>query len=217
MTNPNKTSITVILDKSGSMESARSDTIGGYNTFIEDQKKLPGEAEISLIQFNNTSKFTYKSVDVKSLERGLLLEDYKPAGGTALLDAVGKAIIEKGAEFSNLKEEDRPGKVIFVIITDGEENSSSEFTKSKIKELIEQQKNVYSWDFVFLGANINTDETASDLGINLSKALSFSSTKSGGARRAFAAVNSYATEYRASRVSNAAATSFTQEDRDNNS
>lgn len=200
MTNPNKTSITVVLDKSGSMSNVRDDTVGGFNFFVESQKALPGECEISLIQFNDVSNFTYKSMNLQELKQGLLLEEYRPNGGTALLDAVGKAINEKGTELSNLKEEDRPSKVMFVIITDGAENASKEFSVDKIKEMIEQQKNVYSWDFTFLGANIDTVAAASSIGIDSNKSLSFSTKKSGGAKRAFASVNMYASSARSSSV-----------------
>lgn len=217
MTDSNKTSITVILDKSGSMEPTRTDTVGGYNTFIEAQKALPGECEITLIQFNNHREFTYKSVDVKSLTKGLLLEQYNPANGTALLDAIGVAIAEKGAEFAALPEEKRPGKVMFVIITDGQENASKDFTFDKIKEMIEHQKSVYNWDFTFLGANIDTFNVADSLGIVAGKSLSFSSTKSGGAVRAFAAVNAYATRTRGvAKGQSVADVNYTEEDRVSN-
>ena len=213
--NPNKTSITIILDKSGSMQVARTDTIGGFNSFIEEQKKLPGECEISLIQFSDESIFTYKSKNIKDLIQGLAQSDYVPNGNTALLDAIGNAIIEKGKELSSLNEEDRPSKVMFVIITDGQENASMEYTDIKIKEMIEHQKNVYSWDFTFLGANIDTFATSSSLGIDASKSLSFSSNKKGGAVRAFASVNMYAKSARGgSKLSEA---SYTDLDRQSNS
>lgn len=196
MTNPNKTSITVILDKSGSMHPISNDTIGGYNKFIETQRNIPGECEISLIQFSSNSEFTYKS---KPINEAILLNNnnYMPNGGTALLDAIGTAIIEKGKELSNLAEDDRPSKVMFVIITDGEENSSKEFRdRQVIKDMIEHQKTVYSWDFTFLGANQDVFTTSTSLGIDLNKSLSFSTTKSGGAMRAFAAIADYSTSAR---------------------
>jgi hypothetical protein len=217
MTDANKTSITVVLDKSGSMETARNDTIGGYNTFIEAQKALPGECEVTLIQFNHTREFTYKSVDVKSIVRGLTPAEYVPVGGTALLDAVGVAINEKGAEFAALPEDKRPGKVMFVIITDGEENKSKDFSYDAIKKMIEHQKTVYNWDFTFLGANIDTFSVADSLGIAADKSLSFSSTKSGGAKRAFASMNMYATRTRgAASGQSVSDVRYTEEDRTNN-
>lgn len=192
MTDPNKTSITVILDKSGSMSSIKTDTIGGYNSFIEEQKKLPGECLVSLVQFNHSVDFTYSSKPIQELSVGLQQDQYNPSGYTALLDAIGKAISEKGSELANLKEEDRPGRVMFVIITDGDENSSRFFTVEKIKEMIKHQTEVYSWDFTFLGANIDTFSTATSMGISTDKSLSFSSTKKGGASRAFKSMSAYA-------------------------
>jgi hypothetical protein len=214
MTNPNKTSITVILDKSGSMQSCRTDTIGGYNTFIEGQKALPGECEITLVQFNEISEFTYKSQNIKDLQP-LEADQYRPLGNTALLDAVGKAINGKGAEFAAMNEEDRPSKVIFVIITDGQENCSEAFTQATIKEMVEHQKSVYSWDFTFLGANIDTFAVADSIGIVAGKSLSFSSTSRGGSVRAFASINSYAVSARAGGAS-LANVNYTKTDRDSN-
>jgi hypothetical protein len=215
MTDMNKTSITVILDKSGSMENVRTDTVGGYNTFIEAQKQLPGECDITLIQFNDTREFTYKSVDVKSLNKGLLLEQYVPDRGTALLDAVGVAINEKGAELAALPEEKRPGKVMFVIITDGQENASKDFTYSKIKEMIDHQKSTYNWDFSFLGANIDTFGVANSIGIASNKSMSFSTSKAGGAQRMFASMSNYTRSARAWGQSVSEA-SYSEEDRASN-
>jgi hypothetical protein len=197
------------------MEPLRSDTVGGYNTFIEAQKQLPGECDITLIQFNDKREFTYKSVDVKKLEKGLLLEQYNPECGTALLDAVGVAINEKGAELAALPEEQRPGKVMFVIITDGQENASRDFSYSKIKEMIEHQKSTYNWDFTFLGANIDTFNVASNLGIAGCKAMSFSTSKPDGAKKMFASMSNYTRSARVSKGS-LAEVSYTEEDRSEN-
>ncbi len=216
MTDQNKTSITVILDKSGSMQSVRTDTVGGYNTFVDSQKQLPGECDITLIQFNDTREFTYKSADVKKLNEGLLLEQYKPDRGTALLDAIGVAINEKGAELATIPEEQRPGKVMFVIITDGEENASKDFDYAKIKEMIEHQKSVYNWDFTFLGANIDTFSVADSIGIVASKSLSFSTNKAGGAKRAFASIGNYTKSARGASGQTLADVSYSTLDRESN-
>ena len=215
MTDNNKTSITIILDKSGSMEPVRADTVGGYNSFVDAQKQLAGECDITLIQFNQTRDFTYKSVDVKTLDKGLLLEQYVPKGGTALLDAIGIAINEKGAELAALPEETRPGKIMFMIITDGEENASKDFSFAKIKEMIDHQKSVYNWDFSFLGANIDTFNVANSIGISADKSLSFSTSKDGGAKRMFASVSNYSRNARV--YASAASASYTEEDRTSNS
>lgn len=199
MTDPSKTSITVILDKSGSMSNVRGDTIGGYNTFVTEQQKLPGTCDITLIQFSTSSEFTYKSKNIRELTEGVNASQYVPNGNTALLDAIGKAVIEKGKELSDLPEDQRPGKVMFVIITDGQENASVEFNGSQIKQMVEHQQQAYQWDFTFLGANIDTFATADSLGISQDKSLSFSTTKSGGACRAFAAVSNYTKGARSSK------------------
>jgi hypothetical protein len=196
------------------MELVREDTVGGYNTFVDAQKQIAGECDITLIQFNQTRDFTYKSVDVKTLDKGLRLEQYAPSGGTALLDAVGVAINEKGAEFAALPEERRPGKVMFVIITDGQENSSRDFNFTKIKEMIDHQKSVYNWDFTFLGANIDTFNVAGDMGISANKALSFSTNKSGGAMRMFASASNYSLNART--YGSVAEASYSDEDRTSN-
>lgn len=217
MTNPNKTSITVILDKSGSMESIKSDTVGGYNSFIEEQKKLPGECLVSLVQFNHGVEITYSSKPIQELTVGLEHDQYSPSGYTALLDAIGKAILEKGSELSNLKEEDRPGRVMFVIITDGDENSSRTFTNDKIKEMIKHQTEVYSWDFTFLGANIDTFTVSNSIGISSGKSLSFSTTKLGGAQRAFKSMSAYAGVTRCAKsAKEASEVSYSSVDRANN-
>lgn len=216
MTNPNKTSITIILDKSGSMSSCIQDTIGGYSTFLEEQQKLPGECDISLIQFSNETIFTYKSIDIKDAPK-LSLENYRPSGGTALLDAVGKAISEKGKELSELSEDQRPGKVIMVIITDGEENASKAYTYEKIKEMIEHQTQKYNWIFTFLGANLDATSTAASIGIASGSSLDFSSTTKGGSMRAFEAVTNYCYSVRnASSPIAASNTCYSQMDRDLN-
>lgn len=190
MTDPNKTSITIILDSSGSMSSCTNDTIGGLNTFLEDQQKLTGTCDISLIQFSTETKITYKSTDVK-LAPKLSYENYKPSGNTALYDAICIAIDEKGKELSELPEDQRPGKVIMVIITDGEENSSKLFNIHDVKNKITHQKDKYNWVFTFLGANQDAFLTADSIGISKGATLNFSSTSKGGAKRAFAAVSNY--------------------------
>ena len=144
------TDITVVMDRSGSMQSRRTDAEGGLNAFIEKQKTEPGEAVFTLVQFDNVYEFVHTAVPIKSVPPYTLV----PRGGsTALLDAVGRAINETVHRLAKMNEADRPGLVIFVIITDGEENSSKEFKKAQIKAMIQHQTAVYGWQFTFLGAN----------------------------------------------------------------
>lgn len=175
MTKPNFTDITVVLDRSGSMHSLVDDVIGGFDKFIEDQKQIEGEANLTLVQFDHKYEFVYNNVPINKV--GKL--EYHPRGTTALLDAVGRAINETGERLSKLKEEERPSKVVFVIITDGLENSSREFKKNQIKNMIEEQTNRWQWEFIYLGANQNAFNEAQDIGINVNNAVNFGANSSG--------------------------------------
>ena len=155
------TDITMVIDRSGSMDSIRSDAEGGINTFIDSQKSEPGEALLTLVQFDTEYEFIHKGVAIASVPKFKLV----PRGSTALLDAVGRAINETGARLAAMEESQRPGLVVFVIVTDGAENSSKEFTREKIREMIEHQQNVYKWQFTFLAANQDAFAEAASMGI----------------------------------------------------
>lgn len=164
MTNPNKTLIIVVLDRSGSMESVRNDTIGGYNTFLAEQKKQPGDCELFLARFDHEYEIVHDNVNIASAPE-LNTETFVPRGSTALYDAVGRTINAVGATLSKKPENERPGKVVFAIITDGHENASKEFSHQKISQMIKQQTEKYSWKFTYLGATLDAKEIALDLGI----------------------------------------------------
>lgn len=164
MPNAGLTDITLILDRSGSMNSIKTDTIGGYNTFVEGQKAAPGEALFTLIQFSNAYEPVYQGRPIADVPP-LTAETFVPMGGTALLDAMGRAINEAGARFSAMAEADRPSRVIFVILTDGEENASREFNKPTIGEMVKHQTDAYGWTFVYLGANQDAIKVAGGLGL----------------------------------------------------
>ncbi len=153
--------VTVVLDRSGSMAACLTDAEGGVNTFIEEQKKHPGECAFSLVEFDTEYNFVHKATPVAEVGRYTLV----PRGSTALLDAVGRAINETGERLAALKEEDRPSLVVFVIVTDGQENASKEFNRAQIKEMIERQQKDYNWQFTFLGANQDAFAEAGSLGI----------------------------------------------------
>ena len=155
------TDITVVLDRSGSMQVCQSDSEGGLNRFIEDQKKQPGEAVFTLVQFDTEYEFVHRAIPIQTVPHCPLV----PRGNTALLDAVGRAIVETGERLSKMNEADRPGLVVFVILTDGEENSSREFTLEKVREMISHQQSVYKWQFTYLGANQDAFAEAGSLGI----------------------------------------------------
>ncbi len=167
MTQKNYTDITIILDKSASMNMLRQETIDSLNIFIKDQKKVDGVAKITLVQFNHRHEEIFKSIPL--VEFPVLTEaHYKPTGGTALLDAIGQTVEAAGSRFREMKAAERPEKVFVVILTDGEENSSRNFSYSEIKKVIEHQQDKYSWEFVFLGANIDVEEAQSALGTKYS-------------------------------------------------
>lgn len=180
------TDITVVLDRSGSMSVIRTDTIGGFNTFLADQKKAPGDGLISLVQFDERYEPNYSGVDLK-VAVDLSENTYQPRGSTALLDAVGKTIVATGERLSALSEDQRPGKVVFVIITDGAENASKEWNHQQVKTLIEQQTSQYSWQFVFLGANIDAAAVGGSIGIAKGMTLDYGHN-SGGTQTAYRVV-----------------------------
>lgn len=191
----NATEIMCIIDKSGSMSPRKADAIGGFNSFIEEQKKLPDDAYLTLVLFDTEVNTVHESVNIKSVPP---LDDktYSPSGCTALLDAVGDGIDRLGARLSSLNENDRPDKVLVVILTDGEENSSHKFTKQQIKDKIELQSGTYKWEFVYLGANQNSFAEASSIGIAMANAFSVDTNTSKGVYDAYSDMSLYTTNYR---------------------
>ena len=161
----NLTELIICLDESGSMNSVVSDTIGGFNTFIETHQKLPGEAKLTLVKFDTKYEIIHNGVDVRKVEP-LNGKTYMPSGMTALLDAVGRTIDEVGKRLSVTPENEKPEKIIFMVLTDGEENSSREYTKEQIKEKTKHQTNVYDWQFLFLGADQDAWSNAHNIGIS---------------------------------------------------
>lgn len=174
----NHTDITIVLDRSGSMSHGADDTIGGFNKFLDDQKAAPGTATISLHQFDHEFQTLINAKDIKSAEH-LSSKTFVPRGQTALLDAIGRSIKDTGSRLENSTEHERAEKVVFVIITDGMENASHEFSHSKIKEMIEHQKTKYSWEFVFLGAELDAKGVATDIGISGANAMANANNKMG--------------------------------------
>jgi len=157
--------LVVVIDESGSMQSVVTDTIGGFNTFLETHQKLPGEAKLTLVKFDTTYNVVYNGVDVREV-KPLDKTTYSPGGMTALLDSVGKAIDEVGKRYDSMKKKEKPGKVIFLIITDGQENSSKEYTKQQIKEKTKQRQDVDKFEFVFMGADQDAWSNAQAIGIS---------------------------------------------------
>jgi hypothetical protein len=168
------TDITVLLDRSGSMENIRQDMEGGFNSFVEEQRKLPGNCSLTLIQFDDRyeREYTKPLAEVPPL-------NLVPRGWTALLDAIGRAINETGERLAVLPESERPAKVIFVIITDGHENASQIFPRHKIAEMIAHQREKYAWQFLFLGANQDAIATGGSMGISAGSSLTYSANAVG--------------------------------------
>lgn len=172
------TEIAFVIDKSGSMAGLEDDIVGGFNSFINEQKSLPDEARVTVVTFNQDVRVNKDNEPIDQIQP-LKRVDYWPQGTTALLDAIGFTIDGVGERLSNTPDDERPSKVIVVIMTDGEENASREYSLKKIKEMIKHQTNVYSWEFVFLGANIDAFTTAESFGISASNSANFVATHDG--------------------------------------
>lgn len=178
--NKNLTEIIFLLDRSGSMAGLESDTIGGFNAFIENQRKTEGRVMVTTVLFDDHYEVLWNGIDASKAK--LTSNEYYVRGCTAMLDAVGKAILDVGLRLSKTAEVERPGNVIFVITTDGMENASREFTYEKVKELIRHQQEKYSWQFIFLGANIDAAKEADSIGIDIEDSFQFEATEYGVAR-----------------------------------
>lgn len=176
--NNNLTELVFILDKSGSMSGLEQDTIGGFNSMLQKQKQEAGEAYITTVLFDHDYELLHDRADIKNVNN-ITEKEYFVGGTTALLDAMGRTINNIGKKIDDTKEEEHPGKVIFIIITDGMENSSHEFSSTKIKSMVEHQKTKYSWEFIFLGANIDAIKTAENFGIDEDRAANFCSDSAG--------------------------------------
>ena len=174
----NMTEIVFILDRSGSMSGLETDTIGGFNSMIEKQKKENGEALISTVLFDNVSEVIHDRVPVQKVEP-MTDGDYSVRGCTALLDAIGGAIHHIGNVHKYARNEDVPEHTLFVITTDGMENASRRYRSDQVKEMIERQKARYGWEFLFLGANIDAVETARSFGIGQDRAVNYHSDSEG--------------------------------------
>lgn len=169
----NYTDITFLLDRSGSMLSIRAQAISAFNEFLKDQQEAPGEATFTLITFNHDFFFDKIQRPIKEVEP-LTLERYQPDGNTAYWDALSRAMEMTGARLEKMAEAERPSRVVFVIYTDGEENSSKEIrpqTVHLLRARVEHQQQVYNWQFMFLGAGIDAVAAAAQIGIPQAQAL----------------------------------------------
>ena len=170
--NKNLTEMVFILDRSGSMSGLETDTIGGYNSLLEKQKKETGEAVVTTVLFDDKYDMICDHADIQKIPP-MTEKVYYARGCTALLDAIGKTINHVGNRHKYAPDSEVPSKTMVVIITDGYENASGEFNLPKIKRMIEHQKEKYNWEFLFLGANIDAIKTAGAFGINADRAVTY--------------------------------------------
>lgn len=172
----NYTKIVFVIDRSGSMIKIRTDMEGGFKTFIAEQKKANlGKCDVSVYQFDDVYESVFENKDINEVPEYSL----HPRNMTALYDAIGKTINRVGQQLSDLNENDRPDKVMMVIITDGLENSSTEFNDKKVRELVKHQSEKYNWQFSYLGSNQDAWAVGSTLGINKASTLTYASNSKG--------------------------------------
>lgn len=172
------TEIVFILDRSGSMSGLEGDTIGGYNSLLAKQKQEAGSAIVSTILFDDVSEVVLDRADLQSVPK-MTEKEYYVRGCTALLDAIGGAIHHIGNVHKYARKEDRPEKTLFIITTDGMENSSHKYSYDRVKKMVERQKNKYHWEFLFLGANMDAVEEASRVGISPNHAVRYECDEEG--------------------------------------
>lgn len=204
----NYTHVSSLLDRSGSMDKIKNDTIGGFNQFLSDQQKAPGQMTLTLAQFDNEYEIVYDAVPIKDA-KPLTDQTFIPRGSTALLDSAARLIIDTGKKLAELPEDQRPERVMFIIITDGEENNSTEQTRKSLSIMVKHQEDKYGWQFVYLGANQDAFEEAGSMGM---RGMNFQGTGQG-MRAAYSSLSANVASNRsASRGTNV---NLTQQDIDN--
>lgn len=169
--NENLTELVFILDRSGSMCGMEEDTIGGFNSMLDKQKKEPGDALVTTVLFDNEYETMHDRAPLQCV-RAMTANDYSARGSTALLDAVGRAISLIRIAQKHTPEAERPGKTVVVIITDGYENSSREYSIEQVREMISKQTGL-GWEFLFLGANMDAVQAAGRMNIRADRAATY--------------------------------------------
>lgn len=202
--NENLVDVTILLDRSGSMVACTEATIKGFNEFINSQMKVPGQCNLSLIQFDDRYEPDYIGIPI-TVAKQLNKDTYVPRGSTALIGAIGKTIDELGVRLSNIQEVDKPKQVLFVVITDGQENDSCNnqwscpYNRNRVATMLKHQKEVYSWQFVFMGANQDAILTGTSLNIDIGSSQNFTSTPIG-MTNAMRSLSSNTSKYRAEKT-----------------
>lgn len=174
----NITELVFILDRSGSMSGLESDTIGGFNSLIDKQRKQDGECFVSTVLFDNVSEVLHDRVKLSEIKK-MTEDDYTVRGCTALIDAIGCAIHHIANIYKYARKEDVPEHTMFVIMTDGIENASHIYSSDEVKKMIEKEKEKYGWEFLFIGANIDSVETARHFGIGADRSVNYHADKEG--------------------------------------
>ena len=203
------TDITIILDRSGSMEMIKRSTINGFNSFLKEQQNTDGEAKLTLVQFDHEYQVIYEAVNINDV-KGLNTDTFIPRGSTALLDAIGLTINNTKNRIKLLEKSEKPDNVLVVIITDGQENTSNKYTREKIFKKISKREKKDNWNFIFLGSNQDAIAEGSKFGIQADKALSFANNDRG-TKMAFMSVSKIIHD---SRIMEDAKLSFSDEDRE---
>ena len=188
------TELVCILDRSGSMDSVIGEAISGVNTFIKDQRKVDGQANVTIALFDIAYDLIYDNVNIDTVP-DITRDVYYPRGMTALYDAIGKTIDNVGNRLANTPEDERPENVIVAILTDGMENSSYKYTSSKVKDMIKHQEDKYNWTFIYLAANQNAFEVGQQFGMSSYNSINFNATANG-TTAAFANISNCAYTYR---------------------
>lgn len=199
MTNPDLTLIAVLLDRSGSMQSIKSDTEGGFAAYMDQQREVPKRIEVTLAQFDTEYELVYANKPLGEVPKLNL----QPRGMTALYDATGRLITDIGAELAERPEHERPGTVIVVVLTDGHENSSKEWSHAAVKALITQQQDTYKWNFLFLGANMDAVAIGTEMGFSPKQSITYAAAPQG-VSGVFRAASAYSARLQAPRAPGAA-------------
>ena len=192
------THISVILDRTGSMDEIRDDTIGGFNTFLGEQKKQKAKATLTLVQFDSKDPYEvihrFKAIgEVPELTR----ETYVPRASTPLFDALGRGINDLEKSLASIVKKDRPQKVVFAVVTDGQENASHEFSKQQVVKMIREKTEKEKWQFVFLSADLGAIDEARDLGVSINASLAYEKNAMG-TRGAWDSLSKSAAKFRSS-------------------
>lgn len=192
MVNQDYTHLALVIDRSGSMQSIKTDMEGAIKTLLDEQAKLPGKIVVDVTLFDNTVEFPIIGVAPDEVETTDLI---RPRGMTSLFDAIGLTAVQLGERLEKLDEDERPGHVLVAVVTDGHENSSHEFKASAVKELIQKQTDEFSWDFIFLGANIDAAAVGSTFGLAEAQTMNYTAD-SHGVGSVGAAMSGYVTQTR---------------------